>query len=255
MHIIFASVLSVIINLGIISANKNFSSQTFIWDQYTPNKTENGETREFLTNCSTNYLEHFQIKAITINPEKSFSRKNFSSKAEQLLIIKEGRMTLTLNKKNFSIGPGSIILSGCNDNIEIFNSDTNPLTFFLFQWKTKNGKTPVSNFSAKVIDWQNVQFKPTEKGGVRTFLKIPTDLLTEFEMHVTTLDEGIKSHDPHTHPDDEIILVKTGMVEEVVNGTAYQMGGGSFILLNGNEPHGIRNIGDKPCEYFAFRFK
>jgi len=169
--------------------------------------------------------------------------------------VKEGQMNLMLNGKNYTVGPGSVIVSGIKDKCEIFNNETNPLTFYLFQWKSINGKSGVSDFSAKVIDWQNVQFKSTEKGGVRSFLKIPTDLLSEFEMHVTTLNDGVKSHDPHTHPDDEIILVKSGLVEETVNGQPYQMAKGSFILLNGNEPHGIRNIGNTPCEYFAFRFK
>lgn len=255
MNIIFVSVLLAMLNFVLPSITNDFSSQVFIWEKTTIDRTKTGNIKEFLINKKTNYLEDFQISGITINPNQALQSKCFTKEAEKLVIVKEGQMELTINGRYFSLGSGSVILTSFKDDIEILNNTTNPLTFYLLQWKPKNKNTHVSDFSAKVVDWQNVEFKQTEKGGVRNFLKVPTDLLSEFEMHVTTLNKGIKSHDPHTHTDDEIILVKSGMVEEIVNNKVFQMGEGSFILLNGNEPHGIRNIGNTPCEYFAFRFK
>ena len=72
-------------------------------------------------------------------------------------------------------------------------------------------------------------------------------------MHVTSLNEGNKSHDPHTHFDEEIIVVLTGEVEEMINGANYQAAG-SVIFLSSMDPHGIRNAGKGRCEYYAIRW-
>lgn len=73
-------------------------------------------------------------------------------------------------------------------------------------------------------------------------------------MHATTLKEGVASHAAHTHADEEIILVKSGTVEETINGTPYKLGPGSVIFLSNDDPHGIRNAGEGQCEYYAIRW-
>jgi (S)-ureidoglycine aminohydrolase len=80
-------------------------------------------------------------------------------------------------------------------------------------------------------------------------------MLAEFEIHTTMLNEGMKSHDQHTHTEDEIIIVRYGQVEEMIDGTPHQAGPGSVIFLGSDVPHGIRNIGEGPCEYYAFKWK
>ena len=79
-------------------------------------------------------------------------------------------------------------------------------------------------------------------------------MLREFEMHVTTLKEGMRSHLPHTHIDEEVILVRHGDVEEHIDGELHEVGAGSFIFLRSMIPHGIRNIGTGEAEYYAFKW-
>ncbi len=105
-----------------------------------------------------------------------------------------------------------------------------------------------------MLDWKDFDYEKTAKGGKRFVLRQPTTMLEELEMHVTTLNEGMKSHGQHTHADEEIILVLKGEVEELIDGKAYSTEAGSLIFLNSNIPHGIRNIGQGPCEYFAIRW-
>lgn len=61
-------------------------------------------------------------------------------------------------------------------------------------------------------------------------------------------------HPPHTHLDEEIILVRYGDVEESIDGKLHEVGEGSLIFLRSMVPHGIRNVGREPCEYYAFRW-
>lgn len=85
-------------------------------------------------------------------------------------------------------------------------------------------------------------------------MRQPTSMLKELEMHVTTLNEGLPSHSPHSHPDEEIILVRFGTVEEMIKDTSYKLGPGSVIFLTNNDFHGIRNAGKGKCEYYAIRW-
>ncbi|MCK0147595.1 hypothetical protein MWU78_18215 [Arenibacter sp. F26102] len=52
-----------------------------------------------------------------------------------------------------------------------------------------------------------------DKGGVRNYFHRPTAMCAYYEMHVTTLNPDIKSHEPHTHYATEIVLVFNGQTE------------------------------------------
>src|SRR5438045_7001449 len=69
-----------------------------------------------------------------------------------------------------------------------------------------------------LFDWNAVPAKQTNVGSVRQFFQAPTATLDELECHVTTLNQGETSHAPHKHPDEELVIVKEGMVEALVNG-------------------------------------
>jgi (S)-ureidoglycine aminohydrolase len=252
--------LGLIFNLtfvcGYSENDKPFKSQVFHWEKTKVAWTRNGENRQFMKGF-TNHLDYIDIHATTLNPGKEAPATDIRPKFEKLLIVKEGQILQTINGEKKVLNPGSVVLAAAGDTVKIENAGDKPLVYFMVQWKnSEHKKTETFNDKKKseIIKWEDVPFITSEKGGTRRFFKRPTEYLFEFEMHVTTLNEGVKSHDPHIHPDDEIILIKSGIVEELINGKPYQLGPGSFVLLNGNDPHGIRNIGKGACEYFAFRF-
>jgi (S)-ureidoglycine aminohydrolase len=76
-----------------------------------------------------------------------------------------------------------------------------------------------------------------------------------FEMHVTTLNEGLKSHDPHTHRPAEIILIIEGNTEMQIGDDFYQGTQGDLYFVASEVPHAIRNTGKSACSYFAFQFE
>jgi mannose-6-phosphate isomerase-like protein (cupin superfamily) len=45
-----------------------------------------------------------------------------------------------------------------------------------------------------------------------------TRTLDELEMHITTLNPHTASHPPHTHPNEEMVIVKEGTLQAHVNG-------------------------------------
>jgi XRE family transcriptional regulator, regulator of sulfur utilization len=107
---------------------------------------------------------------------------------------------------------------------------------------------------SSVFDWNTVPAKPTNVGTVRSFFRAPTATLEELELHVTTLNAGETSHPPHKHPNEELVIVKEGMVEVLVNGEWKKVGPGSVVFNASNQLHGLRNTGDGPATYHVINW-
>ena len=106
-----------------------------------------------------------------------------------------------------------------------------------------------------VFDWNSVAAKPTESGSVRSFFKVRTPTLEQLEVHVTTLNPGKSPHPPHRHPNEEMIIVRQGTVEAMVNGEWKRVGPGSVIFFASNQLHGLRNVGTEPAVYHVINWK
>jgi (S)-ureidoglycine aminohydrolase len=97
--------------------------------------------------------------------------------------------------------------------------------------------------------------KQNERGGRRDFFDRPTATTTNYEMHVTTLNEGLPSHAPHTHPAEEVILLIKGDAVMSIDNKDYSGSAGALFYLPSESLHGIRNTGKGQCEYFAFQWR
>jgi len=106
-----------------------------------------------------------------------------------------------------------------------------------------------------VIDWNSVAAVPNSVGSVRTFFKARTATLEQLELHVTTLNPGQSPHQPHRHPNEELIIIQKGTVETLSNGEWKRVGPGSVIFNGSNQLHGFRNVGTEPAVYHVINFK
>jgi quercetin dioxygenase-like cupin family protein len=98
-----------------------------------------------------------------------------------------------------------------------------------------------------VFDWDAVPAKQTPVGAIRQFFRAPTATLDELELRATTLNPGAASHAPHSHPNEELVIVKEGTVEVLVAGEWKRMGPGSVVFSASNQVHGLRNVGSAPA--------
>jgi quercetin dioxygenase-like cupin family protein len=112
-----------------------------------------------------------------------------------------------------------------------------------------NSAAPRAVLPSTAFDWDSVPVRPTEYGSVRQVVRSPTATLDELEIHITTLRPGQTSHAPHQHPNEELLIVKEGTVEALVNGEWKKLGVGSVIFQASNQLHGIRNVGAGPATY------
>jgi XRE family transcriptional regulator, regulator of sulfur utilization len=106
-----------------------------------------------------------------------------------------------------------------------------------------------------VFDWSALKAEPNKTGAVRRVVQRPTATLDELEIHITTLMPGETPHPPHQHPAEELLIVKEGTVESLVNGQLKRVGPGSIVFQASNQMHSLRNVGETPATYHVIQWK
>ena len=114
---------------------------------------------------------------------------------------------------------------------------------------------PDQTLGSTVFDWNAIPARPTDTGSVRSFCKEPTATLNELEIHVTTLEPGKASHPPHRHLNEELVILRQGLLEAFENGQWTRVGPGSVTFSASNQLHGVRNPGTEPAVYHVINWK
>ncbi len=82
------------------------------------------------------------------------------------------------------------------------------------------------------ITWEEIQARPLGSNGrSRQVLRQPTATLDELEMHVTALPPGQTTHAPHTHPNEEVIVIREGTLEAFQSGKRTRVGPGGILFM------------------------
>jgi XRE family transcriptional regulator, regulator of sulfur utilization len=104
--------------------------------------------------------------------------------------------------------------------------------------------------------WQWAQLTPkkTDVGERREVVQQPTRTLDELEMHITTLNPHTASHAPHTHPNEEMVILKEGTLQAHVNGKEVVVPAGGVLFFASMQPHAVQNVGDTPATYYVINW-
>jgi quercetin dioxygenase-like cupin family protein len=113
-------------------------------------------------------------------------------------------------------------------------------------------RTAPAVMTSSVFHWNDMKAEPTEAGEVRRVFRSITGTLAELECHITTLAPGRASHPPHTHANEEVLIIREGNVEFFFKGAWHPAAVGDVIFLTGTDPHGVRNAGTTPATYHVF---
>lgn len=110
---------------------------------------------------------------------------------------------------------------------------------------------PKPKIGSTVFKWEDLKARVTPNGERRDVAENPTDTLAVFECHVTTLNPRRASHEPHRHPQEELIIVKEGTLEVHINGRTQVAGAGSTFFYASNDAHAVKNVGDTRATYWV----
>lgn len=103
--------------------------------------------------------------------------------------------------------------------------------------------------------WDEIKSHDTDVGAYAQITRGPTATLDELEMHVTTLKPGLSSHAPHTHPNEELVIIREGEVEVLSGGAWKKVGPGGVVFNASNSPHALKNVGTTDAVYHVINFK
>lgn len=198
---------------------------------------------------------------MTSNLLKSMSEailQTVPANQEHLYIIKKGTLNVTRGDSSYSLPKGSILVMLPGEKLSFQNKEGEGCEYYTMKYRSQpfpNKERGEKAGGSIIENWNDVEFKPHDRGGVRTFFERPTAMLKRLEMHVTTLNAGLKSHAPHTHVAKEIIVMMEGNTEMQIGEKTFKGKDGSVYFLESNILHGITNLGTTPCTYFAIQFE
>jgi XRE family transcriptional regulator, regulator of sulfur utilization len=107
---------------------------------------------------------------------------------------------------------------------------------------------------SSIFPFEKMLVEPTPMGEKRRFFFCPTATLDQFVVQMTTLDPGQSPHEPHRHPDEEMILIKEGTLEITLNDRKERVNAGSVVFVAPNDLHGWSNVGTGRAHYFVLRW-
>jgi XRE family transcriptional regulator, regulator of sulfur utilization len=113
---------------------------------------------------------------------------------------------------------------------------------------------PAEKLLSALYDWEKMAVTPTPKGARRAVFDGPTTTLDKMHVHITTLNPGEKSGEPSKHLQEEIIIVKEGLVEANWDGQSKTGGPGSVIFFAAGATTFLRNAGTTPCTYHVIYY-
>jgi quercetin dioxygenase-like cupin family protein len=113
---------------------------------------------------------------------------------------------------------------------------------------------PGTPLDSTAWNWSDLAAKKTDVGELRNVVRQPTRTLDELEMHITTLNPQTASHPPHTHPNEEMVIVKEGTLQAHVNGKEVVVPAGGVLFYASMQPHAVKNIGDTPATYYVINW-
>lgn len=238
------------------SAQALVSSDVYRWDASKPYPDENRVRKQFVDGA-TSTLEQLEIHTSTLQPGQAPHGSHAHTDMEELIIVKEGILRATILDETKLLSPGSVAYVIPGDEHGFFNGGETPCTYYILKFKTKTPLDPGRGRNAGgsfMIEWKDVAVNKTDKGFRRNLFDRPTALFARFEMHVTTLNKGLSSHDPHTHTPEEIILVRYGQGNMHIAGTERPVDAGGLAYVDTKVPHAMINTGDGDIEYFAFQW-
>lgn len=232
-------------------------SGVYDWKQPVATKEKNIKTAVLFEGV-VHDMEWLKVSANELVFSNTNNKMTVPANEEHLYIVKNGTLNININDSGNDLVGGSIALLMPGESFFLQNKNTEPCGYYVMKYRSRlpmdmdRGKKAGGSF---VKDWNKIEFKPHDRGGIRNYFERATAMSKRFEMHVTTLKGSIKSHEPHTHRAEEIVLMIEGNTEMQIGQQFYQGKNGSVFYLGSNVSHAIRNKNTEPCMYFAFQFE
>lgn len=252
--------LAIVLSLAAVPVRAQLQavkSGVYRWADHPVELGENRETRKILEGSSP-HCEYLEIHATTQFVGAKPSPAHANQDIEELILVKDGLLKITIEDESQILGAGSVILLMPQQMHSIENVGDVPLTYFVMRYRSKQPLDLERGSAAGgslMLNINELPLEPSSRGGSRRYFDRATAMCERMELHVTQLHRKGPSHQPHAHGETEIILVISGTSEMMIDGEHYEATAGDFYLMGADLIHGVGNATDRPCTYFALKWK
>lgn len=113
---------------------------------------------------------------------------------------------------------------------------------------TAEGKS--ADVSDQVIQRDQARKQSEAFGDLRFFVEGSTGQLKGLTVGSLELKPGQSPHPPHTHPEEELMIMTEGSGEITLQGKVTKVGPGTVMYAAANSLHGIVNTTTAPLAFF-----
>src|SRR5450432_1512545 len=250
-------IIPAFITTCLLAQQDTLSSHVFNLAKLSTAKDSSRHRMQFMDG-RTSVLANIEAHLTTLEPGKAAHPPHTHTNQEELIIVKEGLINVTIKGKTKLLSAGGVAYSIPGDEHGAVNAGKSKASYYLVKYTTL---TPVDAKRGEkaggsiFMNWNEPTVEKTDRGQRRQFYNRATSLFEKFDMHATTLNKGMVSHLPHTHKQEEIILVRTGKISMQIADKHYAATAGDIIFLSTGVLHALENTGNDACTYFAFQWQ
>ncbi len=92
-------------------------------------------------------------------------------------------------------------------------------------------------------------------GDLSIYWEGPTDHIKSMTAGSLRLKAGMSPHPPHTHPEEEFMVITEGTGEISIEGKISKVGPGAMMYCGANKLHGIVNTGKTPLLFYFYKWQ
>ena len=120
--------------------------------------------------------------------------------------------------------------------------------------RAQGKRVPNSTVNAADVTMQDAQNEGKTTGKAGVYLDGETTGTRSLQVGRFLLNPGAEPHAPHTHPEEELLIVTRGTGEIVCGGKTYPVRPGAVMFADPNVEHGIKNTGTRPIEFYWIKY-
>lgn len=237
-------------------AQERMKSEVHPWNGTDGIKTKAGFTKELFSGSGAVLSKHV-LNGVMLEGGRQVTYQQPVGGDEMFFVIKKGPLAVTLNGIKYTLDQGSIVFVLSGDVVQFHNQKKDAVSLYEMRMVSNENPNVARGLAAGpsfVMNWFDMVYKPTEKGGVRQLFSRPTAMSGKFDIHITSLNPGISSHPPHVHKNEEIILMLDGEGEMQFGPTKHRIETGGAAWVESMIPHNFTNLGNRPAVYFAIQW-
>ena len=108
-----------------------------------------------------------------------------------------------------------------------------------------------STLASKAYEFEDLPVKVNGQNRSRDVFNGKNHAGIPLDLHITELGPGQTPHAPHRHLHEEIVMLRTGLMDVTIEGKVTRVTAGSVVYVNSNEEHGWKNPGPERAQYFV----